>query len=157
MMANEHTSQEPLARLFLSAAGMLVGELHERLATKGWQDVRHSWGFVMGRLGRGPASVNELAAFLGVSKQAASRTIDHMQTHGLVSVSSHEDDGRMRMVELTTGGERFRRDVEASYAEIEASWATIMGREEMEMIRERLITSLTTMHGGTLPPPAPLK
>ena len=157
MMPDQHTSQEPLARLFLSAAGMLVDELHRQLAAKGWLDVRHSWGFVMNRLARGPASVNDLGAFLGVSKQAASRTIDQMQKHDLVSVSTHQDDGRVRMVELTAEGKRFRRDVEASYADIEASWAAIMGRDEMEMIRERLTKSLLTMHGGTLPPPAPLK
>jgi DNA-binding MarR family transcriptional regulator len=156
-MAEHRTRREPLARLFLSAAGLLVHELHLRLAAEGWHDVRHSWGFVIGRLQSGPAAVNELANFLGVSKQAASKTIDHLESHGLVRISAHPDDGRMRMVELTAKGEQFRRDVEAIYDDIEGSWAAVIGQDEMEMIRERLTASLTTMYDGTLPPPAPLK
>jgi len=157
MMTHQAPRPEPLARLFLSAAGVLVDALHGRLEAKGWRDVRHAWGFVIGRLSMGPTTVNELAEFLGVTKQAASKTIEQMQSHDLVRVSSHPDDGRMRLVELTPTGRQFRDDVEEIYAEIEASWADVIGREDMELIRERLTTSLTEMHGGTLPPPAPLK
>ena len=122
-MTHRENNTEPLARLFLSAAGLLVEELHVRLRAKGWKDVRHAWGFVSGRLSEGPATIYELAAFLGVSKQAASKTIEQMQIHGLVSVMNHPDDGRARLVEITAEGERFRHEVAEIYVEIESSWA----------------------------------
>lgn len=147
----------PLARLFLSAAGVMIEELHTQLDARGWQDVRHAWGFISGRLNDGPATVNDLAAFLGVSKQAASKTIEQMQRHGLVNVSNHPDDGRARLVEMTIEGQRFRHEVEEIYAGIESSWADIIGMAEVEMIREHLSHGLRTMHGGEIPPPAPLK
>lgn len=157
VVTDERTGTVPLARLFLSAAGILVDELHDSLASRGWQDVRHSWGFVMGRLNAGPASVNDLADFLGVSKQAASKTVEHMQVNGLVRVSPHPEDGRQKMVEMTGKGERFRQDVETIYREVESSWAERMGQGELEHMRERLTAFLMDMNGGTLPPPAPLK
>lgn len=156
-MTNEHATKVPLARLFLSAAGLLVDELHERLAERGWRDVRHSWGFVMGRVSAGPASVNDLAAFLGVSKQAASKAIEHMQARGLVSVSSSPEDGRRKMVEMTGEGERFLSDVQSIYDDIEATWADHLSRGELEHMRQRLTALLMDIYGGTMPPPAPLK
>lgn len=156
-MNAEHAHNVPLARIFLSAAGMLVDGLHRGLTARGWDDVRHSWGFVMGRLRAGPTSVNELATFLGVSKQAASKTIEHMEAHGLVHVAPHPDDGRRKMVDMTSEGERFLRDVQEIYSEIEASWAEQMGPGDLELIRSSLVTFLTDLNGGTLPPPAPLK
>ena len=151
------TATVPLARLFLSATGILVDGLHEGLALRGWHDVRHSWGFVMGRLDAGLASVNDLAVFLGVSKQAASKTIEHMQANGLVRISPHPADGRQKVVQMTGDGERFRSDVAEIYSELESAWADSIGHAELELMRERLTTFLTDLNGGTLPPPAPLK
>src|SRR5690606_41593792 len=122
---------------------MLVDGLHRGLTARGWDDVRHSWGFVMGRLSAGPTSVNELATFLGVSKQAASKTIEHMEAHGLVHVSPHPDDGRRKMVETTGEGERFLRDVQEIYDEIEASWAEQIGPDDLERIWSRLVNLLS--------------
>lgn len=156
-MNAEHARGAPLARIFLSAAGVLVDGLHHRLASRGWEDVRHSWGFVMGRLNAGPASVNDLATFLGVSKQAASKTVEHMESHGLVHVSPHPDDGRRKMVGITVEGQRFLADVQDIYDEIEASWAEQIGPVELELMRSRLVSFLTDLNDGTLPPPAPLK
>lgn len=157
VVTDERTGTVPLARLFLSAAGILVDRLHDELASRGWEDVRHSWGFVMGRLNAGPASVNDIATFLGVSKQAASKTVEHMQANGLVRLSPHPEDGRQKMVEMSARGEQFLRDVEAIYREVEFSWAERMGQGELERMRERLTAFLTEMNGGILPPPAPLK
>lgn len=150
-------AEVPLARLFLSAAGILVDELHEGLAARGWRDVRHAWGFAMGRLSTGHATVNDLAAFLGVSKQAASKTVEHMQANGLVRVAPHPDDGRQKIVEMTSDGERFRRDVEDIYQQVESAWAERIGRDELERMRTHLTALLTSMNDGVLPPPAPLK
>jgi DNA-binding MarR family transcriptional regulator len=156
-MQRQSTGNVPLARLFLSASGILVDGLHEGLAARGWRDVRHSWGFVMGRLAAGPASVSDLAAFLGVSKQAASKTVEHMQANGLVHISPHPGDGRQKIVEMTSEGQKFRKDVEEIYADLESSWADSIGRAELELMRERLTAFLIEENGGTLPPPAPLK
>jgi DNA-binding MarR family transcriptional regulator len=156
-MPGQSTETVPLARLFLSATGVLVDGLHEGLAARGWHEVRPAWGFVMGRLQAGPASVTDLAAFLGVSKQAASKTVEHMQAHGLVRLSPHPADGRQKMVEMTGDGERFRQDVAEIYTGLESGWAESIGRAELELMRERLTAFLTDLNGGTLPPPAPLK
>jgi DNA-binding MarR family transcriptional regulator len=157
VVTNDREANVPLARLFLSAAGILVDGLHDRLAQRGWSDVRHSWGFVLIRVGAEPASVNELAAFLGVSKQAASKTIEHMQLRGLVRMSPSPEDGRRKMIEMTGEGERFLKDVETVYEELEGDWGNLLGRHELENMRQRLTALLMELHGGTIPPPAPLK
>lgn len=156
-MPATHGEKVPLARLFLSAAGMLVDDLHAELVARGWRDVRHAWGFVLGRLSTGPASVNDLAAFLGVSKQAASKTVEHMLASGLVRISSHPEDGRRKMLEMTDEGRRFLTDVEEIYEQLEESWAGHIGRHELELMRSQLTAFLTARNDGTMPPPTPFR
>lgn len=150
------TRPEPLARLFLSAASLLVDQLHAGMAEIGWTDIRHSWGFVLGRVDAGPASVSELATFLGVTKQAASKTVDQMTGAGLVQTSVSPADARVRLVEITDRGCAFRADAERIYAGIEAEWATTIGEAALEQMRDYLVTLIRGLHEGSMPPPAPL-
>ncbi|MCU1617435.1 MAG: transcriptional regulator, MarR family, partial [Frankiales bacterium] len=49
----------PLARLFAMAYRLLVDGLHERLAERGWSDVRPAFGFVLLALQGGPAGLRD--------------------------------------------------------------------------------------------------
>lgn len=55
---------------------------------------------------RGPGSVNDLAAHLGVTKAAVSQLLDPLLGAGLVQSSENPDDRRMKQIALTEEGER---------------------------------------------------
>ena len=54
----------------------LIDRLHAELAGQGHPDVRPAYGFAMQAIGRDGATASELGRRLGVSKQAAGKTVD---------------------------------------------------------------------------------
>ncbi len=81
----------PLARLLAMAYRHLVVGLHERLAARGWRDVRPQYGYVLLACRDRPTTSGELAGMLGVSKQAASKLAD---AHGRGGAAAPADVGR---------------------------------------------------------------
>jgi DNA-binding MarR family transcriptional regulator len=55
---------------------------------------------------RGPGSVNDLAAHLGVTKAAVSQLLDPLLGAGLVQSSENPEDRRMKQIALTEEGRR---------------------------------------------------
>lgn len=144
-----------MARLLAMAFRDLIDDLHARLGERGWQDTRPAFGFVLLAARDGPTDATALAAHLGVTKQAASKLVDAMVAVGLVERSAAATDARRRPVALTTAGRRFLADVEDIYGELEAGWADVVGRDDVERVRASLETVLRARHGGELPPVRP--
>jgi len=142
-----------LARLFAIAYRSLVGDLHTRLRERGFDDVRPAYGFVL-LAAREGTTVTEVAALMGVTKQAASKMVDAMTAAGYLRRSADGGDARRRPVELSARGRRLLETVEAIYAELEASWAAVIGRERVERLRDDLVAVLATAE-GSLPPVRP--
>jgi DNA-binding MarR family transcriptional regulator len=122
----------PLARLLAMAYRHLVVGLHERLAARGWRDVRPQYGYVLLACRDRPTTSGELAGMLGVSKQAASKLADAMVEEGLLV------------------------QVEDIYLELEQEWADVLGRPRVEQVRGGLVEVLTSAYGGELPPVRPV-
>ena len=134
----------------------LVVGLHERLAARGWPDVRPHYGYVLLACRDRPTTSGELATLLGVSKQAASKLVDGMVAASLVRRTTSREDSRAKLVALTPRGRRLLAVVEEIYVELEADWAVIAGRPTMAAVRDGLVTVLTSAHGGVLPPVRPV-
>src|SRR3954451_25117955 len=110
----------PLARLFAMAFRLLVDGLHERLAERGWTDVRPAYGFVLLALRDGPASLRELPGTLGTSKQAVSKLVDAMVAAGYVERAVDPDDARAKRVRLSLRGQDLLSTVDEVYRELES-------------------------------------
>lgn len=150
------TEAVPLARVFAMALRAVIDELHERLAGRGWTDVRPQFGFALlaVRDGDHPATVVSLAALLGVTKQAASKLVTALEEAGYVRRGAHAGDGRAKPLELTERGARLLATVEEVYADIETEWAAVLGDlgpERIEGVRRDLLHVLRATHGGALP------
>lgn len=145
----------PLARLLAMAYRLLVDDLHDRLAARGWSDVRGAYGFVLLALRDRPTSLRELVATLGTSKQAVSKLVDAMVDAGLVERSADPADARARILRLTDRGHALLADVEAIYDDVEAEWSRTLGGPGVEPLRRDLRTVVAAAHGGTLPPVRP--
>lgn len=147
----------PLARLLALAYTWMIDRLHERLREDGWIGIRPAFGFHLLAMRESPLTATELAARLGVSKQAVSKLADDMIELGLVERRPDATDGRRALLALAPLGHRLLADVEAIYRDLEQEWAGIIGDTALRQTRSRLATVLDTVHGGTLPtirPPA---
>jgi DNA-binding MarR family transcriptional regulator len=133
----------------------LIDDLHAQLAERGWRDLRPPYGFVLVAVRDQPTTATDVGRLLGLTKQAASKVLDAMEAADLVRRRAHTEDGRAKLVEITPQGRRLLRDVEAVYAELEAEWAAVIGREHVESLRRDVANVLRTQNDGELPPIRP--
>jgi DNA-binding MarR family transcriptional regulator len=149
-------AEVPLARLLVMAYRQLVVALHEELVARGWHDVRPQYGYVLLACRVRPTTVVEVAGLLGVSKQAASKLVEAMVEAGLVRRQTSTLDGRARPLTLTARGRRLLAVVEDVYAGLEQSWAVVVGRQQVEAVRQGLTGVLLAAYDGALPPVRPV-
>jgi DNA-binding MarR family transcriptional regulator len=149
------TDAIPLARLLAMAFRQLMDGLHQRLADRGWRDVRGPYGFVLLAVRDRPLAASEITALLGTTKQATSQLLEAMEAAGYVERSADPDDARRKAIVLSPRGRELLDAVEAIYAELEAEWAAILGPERVEAIRADLREVQLALHDGELPPVRP--
>jgi DNA-binding MarR family transcriptional regulator len=75
----------------------------EKLAAEGYGDLRVSHGYVIQHLLDGPRSITDLAARLGVSQQAASKTVAELVALGYLDAEPARDR-RARSISLSERG-----------------------------------------------------
>jgi DNA-binding MarR family transcriptional regulator len=92
-----------LASLF--AGWAMADEIQRRLAADGFADLRFADGFVFQHLVEGALTIGALAERLGVSQQAASKSVADLERRGYVERAADPDDARARLVALTARGD----------------------------------------------------
>ncbi|MFJ2830900.1 MarR family winged helix-turn-helix transcriptional regulator [Streptomyces sp. NPDC087263] len=127
-----------LTAVLLAAAGELTQRIHEGVVARGFEGVRPAHGFAFARLAPGGATVTDLAAHLGVTKQAASQLVDEVVRKGYVERRPHPDDARARLLVLTERGWACTRAAEEAAAEAVRPWVELLGEGEVRALRDRL-------------------
>lgn len=150
-MSEDAIAPVPIARLLAMAYRMLMDELHQRLRDEGWDDVRPAFGFVLLAARDQPTTAKDLATLMGTTKQAAAKLVDTMEAAGYVRRSVSTVDGRRREVDLSARGRRLLAAVEVIYADIEATWASVIGERGVARLRSDLTEVVADRHQGTLP------
>jgi DNA-binding MarR family transcriptional regulator len=117
--------------LLLAAFNSMTDEVNSRLAAKGFAGVRNSHGFAMQALGDGCTSV-QLAQRLGVSKQAAAKTVQGLESMGFVRRSANPADAREMLVSPTTRGRKMLRLSGDAFADIVAGWRADLGNQTVD-------------------------
>jgi len=126
-----------LAAALLAAAGDLTQRINDGVVARGFE-ARPAWGFAFARLAPDGATVTELAAHLGVTKQAASQLVDEIVRKGYAERRPHPADARARLVVLTERGWACTRAAEEAAAEAVRGWIDVLGEGEVRALRERL-------------------
>lgn len=130
--------------LLLAAFRGLVDEVHAELAACGEPDMRASHGFALQAIGRGCTSV-ELAGRLGVSKQAAAKTVATLEERGLVERRPDPTDARARRLGLTRRGRRVLALSGNAFTAAVARWRERVGDDAVDMT---VATLAAVDHGG---------
>lgn len=89
-----------------------------------------------GPQGRRPS---DLAAELGMSKQAVNYLLGALERAGYVRRADDPDDRRSRRVELTDRGETVRQTIRATVADIEEELASELGDRAFAQLRTLLV------------------
>jgi DNA-binding MarR family transcriptional regulator len=126
-----------LSAALLAAAGDLTQRINDGVVARGFE-ARPAWGFAFTRLAPDGATVTELAAHLGVTKQAASQLVDEIVRKGYAERRPHPGDARARLVVLTERGWACTRAAEEAAAEAVKAWVDVLGEGEVRALRERL-------------------
>ena len=127
-----------LSALVLASANALVDGIQAGVVARGFTDVRPAHGFAFARLAPAGATVSELAAHLGVTRQAAAQLVDELVTKGYVERRRHPDDGRAQLVVLTERGWACTRAADAAATETVGAWAAVLGQERLRSLRDDL-------------------
>src|SRR5260370_23242092 len=114
---------------------VLIDELHAELARQGHPDMRPMHGFVFQAVGPGGTTAAELGRRLGISKQAAGKTIDSLEQLGYLEREPDPRDARRKIVRLT---DRAVDSLELSariFDVLRARWAQIIGAERLRAMK----------------------
>jgi DNA-binding MarR family transcriptional regulator len=132
----------------------LTQELQARLAEEGFPEIRPTVGFAFQRLAGGGATSSELAAFLGVTKQAAGQLVDELERHGMAR-RTPGPDGRTKTVMMTERGYQCTRAATRIATEIEQRWAARLSADRLDALVEDLRLMATTDLRRPVPPGGP--
>ena len=122
----------------LLAFRVLIDELHAELARRGHPDMRPMHGFVFQAIGPGGTTAAELGRRLGISKQAAGKTIDTLEQLGYTERGPDPADARRKVVRLT---DRAVDALELSariFDDLHARWAETLGTERLRALEADL-------------------
>ncbi|MGW5735489.1 MULTISPECIES: MarR family winged helix-turn-helix transcriptional regulator [Streptomyces] len=127
-----------LPLLLFAGFRTLIDRLHAELARQGHPDVRPAHGFAMQAIGVRGASASEVGRRLGVSKQAAGKTVDRLIALGYAHRTDDPADARRKLIRLTPHGVDALRRSAAVFDELHAEWAGRLGAEHLRAMEDGL-------------------
>lgn len=132
-------SRPNIGRLLGRAHIELVAAVHARLDMLGFGDVRPAHEPVFQLIDAGGTRVTDLAMRGGISKQAMTELVAHLESGGYVTRVPDPSDGRAKLVILTERGWECIAAARAVVAEVEGEWRDAMGPERFDELHSLLV------------------
>jgi DNA-binding MarR family transcriptional regulator len=133
-----------LPLLLFAGFRSIIDELHAELARRGHPDVRPAHGFALQAIGLSGATATEAGKRLGISKQAAGKTVERLEELGYVHRAGDDTDRRRKLVRLTPRGIEVLTLSAMIFNDIRARWESNVGPGTLA----ELETTLRTMAPG---------
>lgn len=128
----------PLVALVGRTENAFIAEFDRRIATSEFElSLAHSRN-VLRHLGDEPRRASYIAGVCGVSKQAVSQQISHLELNGYIDSAPDPADHRARLLSLTKKGREAQGLVKRLFVEIEHEWAAQLGVERFDSLRTLL-------------------
>lgn len=118
----------------------IIDDLHRELAGQGHTELRPAHGYALQAVGRDGATASEIGRRLGVSKQAAGKTVDRLESLGYVERADDPQDGRRKVVRLTPRGIDVLMRSAAGFDRLRAEWVRVLGAERVAALEADLRT-----------------
>ena len=127
-----------LPLLLLAGFRTVIDEAHEELAARGHPELRPAHGFAMQAVGAFGATAADVGRRLGVSKQAAGKTIDRLAELGYVERGGESADRRRKLVRLTPRGIEALVLSARAFEHVRARWAGLLGADRVAALEADL-------------------
>ncbi|MEV5633644.1 MarR family winged helix-turn-helix transcriptional regulator [Micromonospora tulbaghiae] len=127
-----------LPLLLLAGFRTLIDDLHAELARQGHPELRPAHGFVLQAVGPAGTTASDLGQRLGVSKQAAGKTVDRMVALGYLERVDDPADARRKLVRTTAKGRDGLHRSAVVFDELRDRWAATLGAERIAAIEDDL-------------------
>ena len=127
-----------LALLLLGGFRSLADAASLELAERGHERIRPVHDFAIRSIDAGADTASELGRQLGVSKQAAAKTIAFLEERGYVLGEDDPRDSRRRRFNVTERGHALLSTGEQVFDELRDRWAERIGVAELERLEEAL-------------------
>jgi DNA-binding MarR family transcriptional regulator len=118
----------------------IIDELHAELARRGHPDLRPAHGFALQAIGLRGATATEAGRRLGISKQAAGKTIDRLEELGYVQKAGDAQDRRRKLVRITPRGLEALSESAMIFDDIRSRWAGALGPVRLSALEADLRT-----------------
>ena len=144
-MSNEYASRPAvygfeLPLLLFGGFRSIIDELHAELARRGHPDLRPAHGFALQAIGLHGATATEAGRRLGISKQAAGKTIDRLEALGYVQRAGDDQDRRRKLVRITPRGLEALAMSAMIFNDIRSRWADTLGADRLAEVEAGLRT-----------------
>ena len=111
----------------------------ERLHERGFDDFDAAYLIVLRYPGPQGARPTDVAATLGISKQALNYLLRELERLGYLEREAHPDDLRSKRIVLTERGAAAVGVIREAVAEMEAVWAQRLGPKRFVQLRNLLL------------------
>lgn len=135
-------SEADFAILTVGAARVVTDRLGAALERAGIDDMRPAFGFVIRVLAERDRTLTELAELLAVTKQAAIKVVDEMESRGFVERRPDPSDRRAKVLSLTDRGRRVRRTALTASRRMESELRREVGDDQVDAFRSVLLRFL---------------
>jgi DNA-binding MarR family transcriptional regulator len=129
-----------LPLLLLAGFRTIVEALHAELARQGHPDARPAHGLTLQAIGPAGVTASELGRRLGVSKQAAGKTVDRLEKLGYVTRAGDDRDARRKLIRLTGRGVELLNRSAAIFDDLRAQWVRTLGAGRVRDLEDALRT-----------------
>jgi DNA-binding MarR family transcriptional regulator len=129
----------PMIRLLGVALDHFSTELSRRVAAAGFADIRPGHGCVFGGIDPENGSrLTELADSAMMTKQTVGEVVSDLEKRGYVERVPDPDDGRAKIIRLTTKGREVYLTGWRLNEELEQEWAARFGEDRIAALRAAL-------------------
>lgn len=136
--AQPSDSYVPLPALLGELKEAVLDELHARLTTLGFAEIRAAHGCVFAHVDDTGSRLTALADRARLTKQSVGEAVADLERLGYVERVPDPDDGRAKIIRLTTRGAEARAAAIEIFADIEHRLASAIGEERFARFRETL-------------------
>ena len=128
----------PTSLLMFIAQRYAEGRIYETIRQSGFADFTIAQGRIAAGIDPDGTRLSVLADRAGVAKQTATALVDSLERAGYVERVADPEDGRARLVRLTTRGEAVIPIARAEEQRIEREWEEYLGPRRMAQLRDAL-------------------
>lgn len=133
--------QDNLLRHMLAVSTHLSTRVMHILQTDcGHSDLRLSFSPYIGLIGGGPVRLSTLAELMSISRQACNQAVRQLEKAGYVTREADPNDGRARLLALTTAGKRLRKDGQQTLSALDQELTEMVGKQAAADAAEALNT-----------------